>query len=305
MNPITNLWNWLKTFNASTHFFAMAGVALVLAFKGYSPFHDLVMQVYAWTPGYVQTLIGTGLFLAALYKSGALQVGSVKTTVKTVKTPGDTSSSTTRLGVMALIALLLSGTLAGSMTLTGCTQAQRISVAQEIVNWTPVFIATADTVNSAVMALDPATIIVLAPLTAGINAFGPQIQLAAQNYLANPNQTTLQVLQSLVTQIQQQVNATLLAAAKIVNPNSQATAIKNVNLIATVASAILALVQSITPKVNLVAMANNSPIKFAQVRPYMDEGAMRVAGLRVARDLQLVETPTPARFFALEAQAGF
>ena len=66
--------NWLKSFNASTHFVAVSALALVAAFKGYSPFHDLVVAGYHGLPGWAQTLIGTALFIAVLYKSGALKV---------------------------------------------------------------------------------------------------------------------------------------------------------------------------------------------------------------------------------------
>ena len=72
MKFFTDFWAWLKSYNASTHALALAGIALPLAFKGYQPFHDLVMQVYDLLPGYVHVLVGTGLYLWALYKTGAL-----------------------------------------------------------------------------------------------------------------------------------------------------------------------------------------------------------------------------------------
>jgi hypothetical protein len=210
-------------------------------------------------------------------------------------------SSVPILGVLALSLALFAGTL----PVVGCTQQQRISAAQEIVNWAPVFISTADTVNAAIEALDPATVVILGPLTAGINAFGPQFELAAQNYLKNPNQTTLQVLQSLVTQIQQNASAALLAAAKIVNPASQATATKNINLLATIANTLLALVQSISTKAQVAAMATHVHVTLAQVRPYLDQGQMQEASIQVSHDLALNSAPTPAQFFAYEQHAGF
>jgi hypothetical protein len=225
------------------------------------------------------------------------------------KDPGSSSSSQpptpisqSKLSVWMLVALLTMGMMP---VMTGCTQQQKVSVAQEIVNWMPAFISTADTVNSSIEALDPVTALILGPLTAGINAFGPQIQLAAQNFLANPTETNLQLLQSLITQIQQNTNAALLAAAKITNPNSQALATKDVNLVATIANTILALVQSISTKTQVTAMSRNVRVTLAQVRPYMDAPALQSASDRVAFDLALNQRPTVNQFFAYEAQAGF
>jgi hypothetical protein len=209
--------------------------------------------------------------------------------------------STRQLAALMLCAIMLVGTL----PMTGCTQQQRISVAQEIVNWTPVFVSTADTVNAAVMALDPQTIVVLGPATLAINALGPEFQKAAQAYLDNPNQTTLQVLQALIVQIQQDTNAALLAALKITNPQSQATATKDINLIATIANTILALVQQISTKGQVAAMAAQVHVTLAEVRPYMDEPAMQRASAQVARDLALNQVPTTNQFFAYEAREGF
>jgi hypothetical protein len=219
-------------------------------------------------------------------------------------------NSTQKLGALALIALTCIIPFE-----TGCTQQQKVTVAQEIVNWTPVFISTADTVNASIEALDPATAIVLSPLTMGINAFGPELQKAAQNYLANPSQTTLQVLQALVTQIQQDASTALLAAAKITNPTSQATATKDINLVATVINTILALVQSISTKAQLAAMATHVHVTLAEVRPYMDASGLLAAKARVTNDLTrsgqfqgelaMNHMPTLNQWYAAEAQAGF
>ncbi len=219
------------------------------------------------------------------------------------KDPGTSSSSTgstAKLGAWALIALLLP-----LPWMTGCTQQQKIDVAQEIVNWTPALISTADTVNASIMALDPATVVVLGPITAAINVLAPQFETAAKNYLANPSQTTLQVVQALIVQIQQNVNSSLLAAVKITNPASQASATKNINLLATIANTLLALIQGISTNAQVAAMATQVHVTLAEVRPYLDQDAMQSAALRVSRDIAVSRVPTPQQFFAYEARAGF
>jgi hypothetical protein len=212
------------------------------------------------------------------------------------------ASSQARLGAWALIALVM---MASMPTMIGCTQQQRISIAQEIVNWSPTVISTADTVNAAIMALDPATIAILGPITLGINTLGPEFQKAAQAYLINPNVTTLQELQALIMQIQQDTNSALLAAVKIVDPVSQATATRNINLLATIANAVLSLVQSISTKAQVVAMSKNVHVTLAMVRPYMNQGAMAETSARVSHDLQLSMVVTPQQFFSREAAMGF
>jgi hypothetical protein len=211
------------------------------------------------------------------------------------------NAATRLLGGLALCALAM---FAG-VPMTGCTQAQKTNVAQEIVNWVPTLVSAADTVNGLVQAADPATVAILGPITLGINTLAPQVMTAAKNYLANPMQTTLQELQALTTQIQQNTNAALLAAAGIKDPASQAAAIKNINLLASAAQALLALVQSISTPAQAKAMAAHVTVTLAQVRPYLDDARMQAAAERVGRDLELRQAPTVGQFYAYEARAGF
>ena len=59
--------NWWKSTNAS-HYMAIAVGLLVAAFWGYPDFHALVLSVYGALPGWLETLIGTAVFLVAMYK---------------------------------------------------------------------------------------------------------------------------------------------------------------------------------------------------------------------------------------------
>jgi hypothetical protein len=67
------------------------------------------------------------------------------------------------------------------------------------------------------------------------------------------------------------VNASLLQAAKITNPNSQQHVLNAINAVETVVLAMLALVQSVSSKAAVARMASQSPLKLAAVRPYLDE----------------------------------
>lgn len=277
----TNIWQHPKT-SAAGLLIAAASIAGVLSQQGI-------------TLGNA----GTGTVVALVAAIATALLGLL------AKDPGSAAStpgSQAKLGAWLLISVMLMGTMP---VMTGCTQQQKISVAQEIVNWTPTLISTADTVNAAVMALDPATILVLGPITLGINTLGPEFQKAAQAYLANPNMTTLQELQALVTQIQQDTNSALLAAVKIVDPASQATATRNINMLATIANAVLSLVESISTKAQVTAMSAQVLVTLAEVRPYMDQAAMAQASAKISRDLHLSAVVTPQQFFSYEARVGF
>lgn len=163
---------------------------------------------------------------------------------------------------MALIALLLPLPFLG-----GCSG---VSVAQDIVNWTPALQSAVATVDSTAALLAPADAPIFSAATAGFNAASSLLVGQADVYLANPSATTLAEIQSQVVTLQQQVNSALLQAAKIVDPASQKHALAAVQGVATIASAILALVQSISTKTAIAQMAARSTIKLADVVPYLD-----------------------------------
>jgi hypothetical protein len=80
----------------------------------------------------------------------------------------------------------------------------------------------------------------------------------------------LSQLQTQIVAFQQQVDAALLQAAKIVNPASQQHALTVIQGVATIVSAIFALVQSVSSKAQLARMAADSTIKLAAVESYLD-----------------------------------
>jgi len=158
--------------------------------------------------------------------------------------------------------------------LGGCSQT---TVARNIVNWTPALQSAVATVNSAGALLAPTDAQVFAAATAGFNAASNLLSAQAKAYLANPSASTLAQMQNQVVTFQQQVNAALLQAARIVNPASQQHALETIQAVGTVVTAILALVQSVSNKAAIAQMAARSTIKMAAVRPYLNE--MQAAGI--------------------------
>jgi hypothetical protein len=180
--------------------------------------------------------------------------------------PGGSSAatnSTAKLGAWALIALLLPLPF-----MSGCSGA---TVAQDIVNWTPALQSAVATVDSTAVLLAPADAPIFTAATIGFDVASNLLVAQARAYLANPTASVLVQLQTQVVTLQQQVNASLLQAAKIANPASQQHALSAIQAVGTIVSAILALVQSISSKAAVAQMAAQSTIKMAAVRPYMDK----------------------------------
>jgi hypothetical protein len=245
MNSIANIWKHPKT-SATGVLIAVVTIASALSQQG--------ITLGAAGNGTVITLVG-GLATALL--------GLLARDPASVPNNSNSTNSTVKLGAWALIALLLPMPFVG-----GCSAK---NVAQEIVNWTPSLQTAVATVDSTAALLAPADAPIFAAATAGFDAASDMLVAQAKAYLANPTSSVLAQLQSALDIFQQQVNASLLSAAKITNPNSQAHVLNAINGVATIVVAMLALVSSISSKAAVAQMAAQSTIKLAAVRPYFDE----------------------------------
>ena len=244
MNSFANIWRHPKT-SVTGLLIAVSTVAAVLSQQGVSFGHA--------GSGTVVTLAGS-LATALL---GLLARDPVPPAAQSAG-----SSFTSRLGVWMLIVLLLQLTFA-----SGCSQT---TVAKNIVNWTPTLQSAVATVDATAAQLDPKDAPIFAAATVGFNAASNLLTAQAQAYLANPSASVLAQMQSQVVAFQQQVNAALLEAARIVNPASQQRALASIQAVATAVTAILALIQSISSKQAVAQMAAASTIKLVAVRPFID-----------------------------------
>lgn len=204
----------------------------------------------------------------------------------------------------ALVAFMIGSVM---LTTTGCTQAQKVSVAQEIVNWTPALVSAIDTAGGLVDTLDPGAALIVDPLVTGVNVLAPQFATAAKNYLANPTQTNIQTVQALIVQIQNSVNTSLslLQALKVSNPASQQKAIVAVNGIGTIVNTLLGLIQGISSHAQVAAMSADVTVHLAAVQGILDRKGMEVASARVSADLHLPLAISADGFLSYERQAGF
>ena len=285
MKPIANIWLHPKT-STSGLLIAVVTIGRVFSQQGIS--FGTVGNGSALTLilGVATALLG----LMARDPSGAATTASDENS-----TQGATS--TAQLGCWALIALLVTAPFT-----TGCSGT---SVAQNIVNWTPTLQSVVATVDATASILDPASAPIFTAATSGFDAASNVLVTQAKAYLANPTATVLQQLQTQVVTFQQQVNAALLLASKITNPASQQKALADINAVATVVNALLALIASISNKAAVAQMSAAVTVKLAQVEPYMDEGsAVRIVARQYGEPVTVAAMQV-AQAQASAAQAGF
>ncbi len=279
MNTVSNIWNHPKT-SAAGLLIAVVTVAGVLSQQGVT-----LGNLGTGTVVSLVTALATALLGLVAQDPGAAS-----------STPG-TSSSTARLGCWALIALLLPLPF-----MTGCSGA---SVAQDIVNWTPTLQSAVATVDSTAALLAPADAPIFAAATVGFDTASNLLVTQAKAYLANPSASLLAQIQTQIVTFQQQVNASLLQTARIANPASQKHALSAIQEVATVVSAMLSLVQSVSSKAAVAQMAAHSTIKLAAVAPYVDQTqAAQAVAAHYAEPLGLARTQV-AQAEQSQALAGF
>ena len=280
MSFITNIWNHPKTSSAGL-LIAVASIAGVLSQQGI-------------TLGKVGTGTMVSLVSALATALLGLMAKDPEAASQQVSKP---ASQQAKLGAWMLIALLIP-----LPWMQGCTGT---SVAQDIVNWTPALQSAVATVDSTAALLAPADAPIFSTATSGFDAASNLLVAQAKAYLANPSAGVLAQLQTQIVTLQQQVNAALLQAAKIVDAASQAHALAVIQAVGTIASAILALVESISSKAAVAHMAAQSSVKLSMVRPYLDEE--RAAGLVAVHYGETVELARVqvAQAEQAEIRAGF
>lgn len=285
MNSLNNIWNHPKT-SASGLLIAIVTIAGVLSQQGIS-----LGKAGSGTFVTLAGALATSL-LGLLAKDPA-----ALTLPPSPPVPPGGISSTTKLGVLALICLLLPLPF-----LTGCSG---VTVAQDIVNWTPTLQSAVATVNSTAALLVPADAPIFAAATAGFDAAASLLSSQAKAYLANPSPSILAQMQSQIVTFQQQVNAALLKVARIADPASQKHAISAIQAVATIVTAMLTLIQSVSTRASVAHMAARSTIKLAAVQPLLNRSnAVRMVAEHYAEPIAVAESQLAASEQA-ESRSGF
>jgi hypothetical protein len=287
MNFFSNIWKHPKTSVAGL-LIAVTSVAGVLAQQGVT-LGKVGGGSVVGLAGAVATVL---LNLLAKDPGSSSDETSAPAGMKT-----GTSSASAKLSAWMLIALLIP-----LPWLQGCTTA---SVAQNIVNWTPSLESAVATVDSTAAMLAPADAPIFAAATVGFDAGANLLVAQAKAYLANPSASALAQLQSQVVTFQQQVNTALLQAARIVDQKNQQHALTVIQGVATIATAILALVQSVSSKAQVAQMSSQAGVKLAMVRPYLNnERAATIVAAHYGEPVELARAQV-AQAERAEISAGF
>jgi hypothetical protein len=287
MNPISNAWNHPKT-SAAGLLIAVITIAGILSQQG--------ITLGAAGSGTMVTLVSAiATALLGLLARDPSNLAVIRSERSESKNPH--SGSTAKLGVWALISLLLPLPFVG-----GCSG---VTIAQDIVNWTPALQSAVVTVDSTAALLAPQDAPIFAAATVGFDVASNLLVAQAKAYLANPTASALAQMQAQVVTFQQQVNVALLQAAKITDPASEQHALAAIQGVATIVSAILALVQTISSKAQVAQMAAQSTIKLAAVRPLLDGSqAARIVADHYGEPVELAGAQMAQAEYA-QAQAGF
>ena len=250
MNLISNIWIHPRT-SAAGLLIAIVTIAGSLSQQG--------VTLGSAGTGTVVTLVGAiATALLGLLAQDPVAATAAPTGVTSVK-----------LGAWAMVALLIQLPF-----ISGCSG---VTVAQDIVNWTPTLQSAVATVDTTASLLAPADAPIFAAATVGFDLASNLLDAQAKAYLANPGASTLAQLQTQVVTFQQQVNGALLTAGKIVDPASQQHALSAIQAVGTIVCAMLSLVQSVSSKTAVAGMAGRSTVKMASVERYMDvEMASRI-----------------------------
>ena len=279
MYPISNIWNQPET-SAAGLLIAAVTIAGVLSQQGV-------------TLGRV----GSGTVVTLIAAIATALLGLVARDPSPQRPRGSAVQLHGQARSWALIALLLPLPFAA-----GCSGT---TAAQDIVNWTPALQSAVATVVQLRHCWRRQTRPSPAAAMVGFDAASNLLVAQAKAYLANPTASVLAQLQAQIVTFQQQVNAALLQAARITNMASQQHALACIQGVATIVSAVFALVQSISCKAALARMAAQSTIKLATVQPYFDEGvAARILANHYGEPIELARMQL-AQAKASEARAGF
>jgi hypothetical protein len=206
---------------------------------------------------------GTGTVVSLVGALAAALLGLLAKDPGIRQQAGTSAGTQSKLGGLALIALLLPLPFMG-----GCSGT---TVARNIVDWTPALRGALASVDSAGAVLSPGDAPVFAVATAGFDAAAELLIAQAKAYLANPSAGTLAQMQVQVVALQQQVNTAMLLAARIVNPASQQHALAAIQTVGTVVTVMLAMVQSVSSKSAVAQMASASKVKISAVLPLVNE----------------------------------
>lgn len=175
--------------------------------------------------------------------------------------------------VVLCMALAVSG-------LTGCTPKQSTDLKTKIAKisaYEPELIVAVDTVASVVATFDPKDADLIASEQGKFNAIAAQLKSACDAYVAQPSPDTLTNIRTILTTLLDTNGDQFLAAARIVDPKSVASAKLAIGAVRTILLLMDSELQTTQTPAQTAALAQARTLKLATVAPYLDKQRVQQA----------------------------
>ncbi len=219
---------------------------------------------------------GTTLDITILEKPFYVSTGYVEAQIeKFFAAPLATlGSSPVRTSVAAIIALVL------CFTLTGCTVKQQQNakaVVAKIASYEPELQTVVDTLGSTLAVFLPGDAALIGVLLPAFDADAQLLQAALNDYTATPNNGTLLSLNTALQKVLADNADQFLAAAKISNPVSVASAKLAIGAVRTILLLMDGALQTVLPATIIHVNMQARTLKLRDVAPWLDKHEIQVA----------------------------
>lgn len=151
----------------------------------------------------------------------------------------------------------------------GCTVADTKQVIQNVANAIPTIKADVDVAANIIISLDPAAALPVAGVIAIVDPALIQLQLLCNTYAQTSDPTLLGSINQLFNTLLNQSATSILDAAKIVNPQSRATALRVLTAIQIALQLAYTIYAHIQSKAQVKLTASMRSYKLKEIEPYM------------------------------------
>jgi hypothetical protein len=203
-----------------------------------------------------------------------------------------------RTSPLSCVAVMLCASM--GMGLVGCTTQQQVdtkAVVAKIAQYEPEVALAVDTLASVVSVLAPADALLITVGQSAFDAAAAALKVACATYAATPNDGTLASVRSTLEQLLSLNADQFLAAAKISNPTSVASAKVAIAGVRTILLLMDGLFQTTQTTAQNVTTAQARNLKLKELEPFLS-----------SRDKQQIEMATGHNFktvMAYETSLGF
>lgn len=193
------------------------------------------------------------------------------------------------VAIMALTCVMI--------VMQGCNVVDTKTVVNDIANAIPTVQSDVQIAAAIISGLDPVAAPIVQGVVTGVSAALTQLRLLCAEYAASSSPTVLGSINDVLNQLLNTSAAQLLAAAKITDPTSQATAVRVLSAIQIALQLVYSIYQKVQTKAQVTATAAMRTYRLMDIEPLLS-----------AQDRSTVEVATGVTFHAAynyETARGF